>query len=64
MTRYHGNNVRHNMSSKEFEGTTPKIGGVLGLRRQNVTKKFSYDSFCENNWYLHHDIVQEWRTCH
>ena len=47
MTRYHGNNVRHNTSSKEFEGTTPKIGGVLGLLRQNVTKKISYNSFYE-----------------
>ena len=34
-------------SSRDFEGATPKIGGVLGLRSENVTKKINYDSFCE-----------------
>ena len=35
------------MSSRDFEGATPKIGGVLGLRSENVTNKVNYDSFCE-----------------
>ena len=34
-------------SSRDFEGATPKIGGVMGLRSENVTKKINYDSFCE-----------------
>ena len=32
---------------KEFEGAAPKIGGVLALRNENVTKKVNYDAFCE-----------------
>ena len=34
-------------SHRDFAGATPKIGGVLGLRSENVTKKVTYDSFCE-----------------
>ena len=32
---------------RDFEGDTPKLGGVLGLRSENITKKISYDLFCE-----------------
>ena len=39
--------VLQSMSSRDFEGATPKIGGVLGLCSENVTKKINYDSFCE-----------------
>ena len=34
-------------TNRDFAGATPKIGGVLGLRSENVTKKVNYDSFCE-----------------
>ena len=34
-------------SNRDFAGATPKIGGVLGLRSENVTKKISYDLFRE-----------------
>ena len=34
-------------TSRDFEGATPKIGGVLALRSENVTKKVNYDAFCE-----------------
>ena len=34
-------------TSKDFDGATPKIGGVLALRSENVTKKLNYDMFCE-----------------
>ena len=34
-------------STKDFEGTTPKIGGVLGLRSEIVTRKITYDAFLE-----------------
>ena len=32
---------------RDFEGDTPKLGGILGLRSENVTKKINYDLFCE-----------------
>ena len=50
-----GNVVRHNQrdtpfafSTKDFEGATPKIGGVLGLCSETVTKKVSYDTFLKS----------------
>ena len=30
---------------KDFEGATPRIGGVLGLRSENVTRKVTDDAF-------------------
>ena len=46
--------VRHNrrdipfaFSTKDFEGATPRIGGVLGLRSEIVTKQITYDTFLE-----------------
>ena len=44
---------------RDFEGDTPKLGGILGLRSENVTKKINYDLFCEKIRYLYHDRVQE-----
>ena len=37
----HGSSFRDSGTStpKDFVGTTPKIGGILGLRTENVTKK-------------------------
>ena len=32
---------------RDYEGATPKIGGILTLRSENMTKKVSYDIFCE-----------------
>ena len=32
---------------KDFEGATPKIGGILALRSENMTNKVNYDIFCE-----------------
>ena len=32
---------------RDYEGATPKIGGILALRSENVNKKVNYDSFCE-----------------
>ena len=32
---------------RDFEGVTPKIGGILALRSENMTKKVNYDIFCE-----------------
>ena len=32
---------------RDFEGVTPKIGGVLALRSENMLQKVSYDIFCE-----------------
>ena len=46
-TRFPRNDSRNNTSTRDFEGTTPKIGGVLGLRSENVTKKIAFDVFCE-----------------
>ena len=45
----HGNSFRDSgaSTSKDFVGATPKIGGILGLRTKNVTKKVSYDLFCK-----------------
>ena len=34
-------------TQRDFVGDTPKIGGILGLRSENVTKKVNYDLFCE-----------------
>ena len=46
-----GRNTRRDIpfasSAKDFEGATPKIGGVLGLRSENVTRKITYDAFLE-----------------
>ena len=32
---------------RDFEGATPRIGGILALRSENMTKKVNYDQFCE-----------------
>ena len=32
---------------RDFEGATPKIGGILTLHSENMTKKVNYDQFCE-----------------
>ena len=32
---------------RDFEGDTPKLGGILGLCSENVTKKINYDLFYE-----------------
>lgn len=34
-------------TAKDFTGATPKTGGILALRSENVTKKINYDMFCE-----------------
>ena len=36
-----------NNAPKDFGGAAPRIGGVLALRNENVTKKVNYDVFCE-----------------
>ena len=40
-------NAASNNTPRDFEGSTPKIGGVLDLRNENVAKKVNYDIFCE-----------------
>ena len=47
ITRFPKNDSRHNTSTRYFEGATPKIGGVFGLCSKNVTKKITFDVFCE-----------------
>ena len=39
----------HSQSStpRDFAGATPKIGGILALRSENMTNKVTYDKFCE-----------------
>ena len=32
---------------RDFEGATPKIGRILALRSENMTKEVNYDQFCE-----------------
>ena len=52
--RHRGTQNRYNNRSgnvvmstaKDFVGATPKIGGILALRSENITKK-NYDMFCE-----------------
>ena len=34
-------------TSKDFAGATPKIGGILALHSENVTKQINYDIFCK-----------------
>lgn len=46
-TRHPRNDFRQSNSSRNFQGATPKIGGVLGLRSENVTEKVAFDVFCE-----------------
>ena len=43
------NNLSGPVSStpRDFEGATPRIGGILALRSENMTKKVNYDQFCE-----------------
>ena len=33
---------------KDFEGATPKIGGILALRSENMTHKVNYDVFARS----------------
>ena len=32
---------------RDFAGATPKIGGILALRSENITNNVTYDKFCE-----------------
>ena len=34
-------------TNKDFGGAIPKLGGILALRNENVTKKVNYDRFLE-----------------
>ena len=47
VARYNRRDVSFSSSTRDFEGATPKIGGVLGLRSENITKKITYDAFLE-----------------
>ena len=38
-------NAESNNTPKVFEGATLRIGGVLAIRNENVTKKVNYDVF-------------------
>ena len=40
--------VPFTFSTRDFEGATPKLGRVLGLSSESITKKISYDDFLEN----------------
>ena len=44
--RYKGINY-FDVSNKDFEGDTPEIGCVLGLRSEKMTKKVQFDTFRE-----------------
>ena len=44
---------------RDFEGDTPKLGGILGLRSENVTKKNQLRFIMRKIGYLHYDRVQE-----
>ena len=46
-------NASGSSTQRDFEGSTPEIGGVLGLRSENVSKKINYDKFCKKiNTYI------------
>ena len=34
-------------TTKDFAGDTPKMGGILGLRSENVTERITYNLFCK-----------------
>ena len=40
-------NIAQATTPKDFQGATPKIGGILALRSENMTNKVNYNSFCE-----------------
>ena len=40
-------NTTYTNTPRDFEGVTPKIGIILALRSENVTRKVNYDIFCE-----------------
>ena len=35
------------IKNRDFERSTPKIGGFIALSSENITKKVNYDIFCE-----------------
>ena len=47
VARHNRRDILFTSSTKDFEGTTPKNGGVLGLRSEIITKKITYDAFLE-----------------
>ena len=40
--------TQQSSTSKDFEGATPKIGGILALRSKNITNKIT--TFFARNW--------------
>ena len=42
----HPNTASTNLP-RDYAGVTPKIGGILALRSENMTNKVNYDIFCE-----------------
>ena len=40
-------NTAQTTTPRDFGGATPKIGGILALRSENMTHKVNYDIFCE-----------------
>ena len=40
-------NTVSSTTPRDFEGATPKIGGILALRSESMTKKVKYDIFFE-----------------
>ena len=35
------------ISNKDFEGDTPKIGAIVGLKLEKIAMKVQFDTFCE-----------------
>ena len=41
------NGTVQSSTNRDYEGATPKLGAILALRSENVTKKVNYDRFLE-----------------
>ena len=41
------NGTVQSSTKRDYEGATPKLGAILALRSENVTKKVNYDRFLE-----------------
>ena len=46
-------NTSLSTTPRDFEGATPKIGGMLALRSENGNKKVNYDNFCKKVRFNH-----------
>ena len=55
------NGTVQSSTNRDYERATPKLGAILALRSENVTKKVNYDRFLEKPEIYIINELKKWR---